>query len=577
MKSLEIIPLEDKTLNVIMVQKDYNEPFWLVEPTNHTPRKMLYSIFKPSIAFCTFLEKLVQRVNPEYAIEEQGNRTAKEFYENNVVAKLFKKHDVPFFAVDIDENARGYLASSIEEKKVLSDRIFDALDELSSMEKQLDRTSLKKEYLIAYSQCLQQEIEDAERDVKFSVRENWIVMGILDQARKLDEKEITCIYICSPEHVDGIKKLLESMDVRVEVIQLAKKLVSVSKKAPSEELSNLLESMQIQVKPVIRKTAEEAPHLLFFLDTDKRASPFDICMAYDAGFSAVIPYENVTPEDAKRIVQDAIFSRDPKGIRRTCFFIGGKDMEKAEEVLKVVRDTMFPPFEASIIIDPSGAYTTAAAMIAKVEEALSRSKLGELKDKRCAIFGTGAVGRIAAVLLTRLGCPTVIVSPNPKRTNGQEYIQGISKLLCERYAANAEGVYAPTLAEKIKVVKKADIIFCASATGVRVIEKEMLKELKLVKVIADINAVPPLGVEGIKLGDDMGEIAPGIFGVGALTIGRLKYKLEQKILREVRGNGKSLYNYTFALQLARRILREETVANELAVTLRYSPKAKKIS
>jgi zona occludens toxin (predicted ATPase) len=51
-------------------------------------------------------------------------------------------------------------------------------------------------------------------------------------------------------------------------------------------------------------------------------------------------------------VQDAIFSQRPKGIKRTCFFVGGKDMEKAEEVLKVVRETMFPPFQANTIIDP---------------------------------------------------------------------------------------------------------------------------------------------------------------------------------------------------------------------------------
>lgn len=574
MKTLEIFPLEDKVLNVIMVEKEYNEPFWLVELKNHTPRKMLYSVFKPSIAFCIFLEKLVQRVNPKYVVEEQGNRTAKEFCESNTVAEFLKKHNVPFFAVDIDENARGYLTSSVEEKKALNDRIFDALDELATVEKQSNENSVKKEYLIAYSQCLQQEIEEAEQKVKFSIRENWIVMGIMDHARRFRGKEITCIYICSPEHVSGVKKLLESLDVKVEVIQPAKKLVSVSTKVPSKELSNMLESMQIQVKPVIKKIADEVPHLLFFLDTDKRASPFDICMAYDAGFSAVIPYEDVSPEDAKRIVQDTIFSRGPKGVRHTCFFIGGKDMEKAEEVLKVVRDTMFPPFETSVVIDPCGAYTTAAAMIAKVEESLSRSKLGDLKDKHCAIFGTGAVGRVAAILLTRLGCPTVVVSPNSERINGQEYIQDLSKLLRERYAANVEGIHAPTPTEKIKVMKKADVIFCASAAGIRVIEKEMLNEFKLIKLIADINAIPPLGVEGIKLEDDMREIAPGVFSVGALTIGKLKYELEYTILREVRRNGKSLYNYTLALQLARHILREKTVANELAVTLTYPPKAK---
>ncbi len=567
--------MEEKILRVIIVEKEYSEPFWLIEPqNNYSSKNVLSSTFKPSIAFCNFLEKLIDEVNPDFATEEQGNRPANKFSEDNVLAQLFQKKGIPFSAVDIDENARGYLASLLEEKRQLRDRIVKALEGLSSKEK--DAQAIKSEYLIAYGQCLQQEINEAEHEVKFSVRESWIAMGILENARKLEREEITCLHISSPEHVSGVKKLLESVNVEIETIKPTKKLFSTHKKAPPEELEDLLRSMQIQVKPVIKKTAEEAPNILFFLDTDKRASPFDICMAYDAGFSVVIPYENVTTEDAKRIVQDAIFSRDPKGIKRTCFFIGGKDMEKAEEVLKVARDSMFPPFEANTIIDPGGAYTTAAAMIAKVEDALACSKLGSLKDKRCAIFGTGAVGRVASILLARLGSDAMIVSPNPERVNGDEYVENLSNFLRNRYAVNVEGVFAPTPIKKVEVIKKADVIFCASVAGVRVVSKEMLNELKLAKVIADINAVPPLGVEGIKLEDDMREIAPGIFGIGPLTIGRLKYKLEKEMLKEARRNGKGvIYNYNYSFQLARKILKGEISAVKLSVTLNYPPKEQK--
>lgn len=575
MKSLEIAPLEKKLLRVIIVEKEYSEPFWLIEPQNNrTPKNMLSSVFRPSIAFRNFLEKLINEVNSDFATEELGNRSITKFNENNALAQLFKSKGVPLYPVDIDENAKGYLLSLMEEKKQLRDRIVQALEELPS--KGNITWSIEKEYLMAYGQCLQQEIDEMEREAKFSVRERWIAMEILENARKLEKEEITCLHISSPEHVNGVKKLLESVDVEVETIQPTKKLLFVNKKAHPEELEDLLTSMQIQIKPVVKKTAEEAPNILFFLDTDKRASPFDICMAYDAGFSVVIPYENVTPEDAKRIVQDAIFSRDPKGIKHTCFFIGGKDMEKAEEILKVARDSMFPPFEASTIIDPGGAYTTAAAMIAKVEDALTRSKLGNLKDKRCAIFGTGAIGRVAAILLAHLGCDVMIVSPNPERADGDEYVANLSNLLRSKYGVDVGGVFAPTSSKKVEVIERADVIFCASVAGIRIISKEMLNEIKLAKVIADINAVPPLGVEGIKLEDDMREIALGIFGIGALTIGRLKYKLEREILKEARRNGKgTVYNYNYAFQLVRKILKGEIPAVKLAVTLNYPPKDQK--
>ena len=89
------------------------------------------------------------------------------------------------------------------------------------------------------------------------------------------------------------------------------------------------------------------------------------------------------------------------------------------------------------------------------------------------------------------------------------------------------------------------------------------------KIMADINAIPPLGIEGIKLEDDMREIRPGIFGIGALTIGRLKHKVEKEMLKEVRRNGKGTYNYNFALQLARKLLVEKIRPAKLALTLSY--------
>ncbi|MEM2766705.1 MAG: NAD(P)-dependent methylenetetrahydromethanopterin dehydrogenase [Candidatus Bathyarchaeia archaeon] len=573
MKTLEITPLEGKKLKVIIVEKEYSEPFWVIEPlNNHTPKNMLLSRFKPSVAFCSFLEKLTDEVKPDFITEELGNRSPKEFNENNAIAQIASKRNIPIYAVDMDENAKGYIASLMEEKKELRNRILKALETLP------DEENAEREYLEAYGQCLQQEFEEMEKEAKFSIRESWIVMGILENARKLDKEELTCLHISSPEHVSGVKKLLESVDVDVETVHPVKKLVLSKEKASTAEIEDLLKSMQIQVKPVIQKTSEEAPYILFFLDTDERASPFDICMAYDAGFNVVVPYENVTPGEARKIVQDAIFSRDPKGVKRTCFFIGGKDMDKAEDVLKVVRESMFPPFQANIIIDPAGAYTTASAMVAKVEDAIAKFKLGSLKDKTVAVFGTGAVGRVAAILLAKLGCKVTIVSPNPERRDGEEYITKLANSLREKYGVNVNGVFAPTPAKKAEVVNSHEVILCASVAGARIITKEVLNEAKFVKVIADVNAVPPLGVEGMKLDDDMREILPGIFSIGALTIGRLKYKLEREILREARRNNKAtVYSYNYAMELARKILKGEISPAKLTVTVSYPSKKKEAS
>jgi methylene-tetrahydromethanopterin dehydrogenase len=572
MKTLEVKPLEKEKLNVLIMEKEYNEPFDTAETSPSNNSNPLNSLHRPSIGFYKFLENVVGKVRLDFATEELGMRSEKDFYENNILAEIFRKSSVPFFPVDIDENAMTYLKTDIDKKLEQRDQVLKALDHLS---KQKEGDSTERDYLVAYGQAMQLGIEEQEHEVKFPIRESWIVMGILDHAKEITGKdEITCLHVCSPEHVEGTKKLLESLEVKVETAKLSKKVISANAEVPSaHELQDWLQSMQIQVKPVIGKASEDSPYLLFYLDTDVKASPFDICMAYDVGYDAVIPYENVTPEDANLIVQDALLSRGPKGVKHTAFLIGGKNAERAEDVFKAVKDAMFPPFKTSIVVDPAGAYTTAAAMVAKVESALLVSKLGELKDKTIAILGTGAVGQIAAVLLAKMGCNVMIVSLNPKRVDGKEHAENIAKLLAKDHGVQVQGIFAPTPASKIEVLKKADVVMCAGIKGIRLVDKEMLNELKHIKVLLDINAVPPFGVEGIELKDDMREMMPGIFTIGALTVGNLKHKVEKEILKEARSNGKEEYNYNIALPMARTLLQKKLFP-KLTLTLNYSPSKK---
>ncbi len=571
MNALEIEPLEKKSLKVLILEKEYNEPFWLTQPSSSSSPQALQSIFKPSIGFYKFLENVIAKVKLDFATEELGMRSEKDFFNKNILAEIFRKSSIPFFPLDIDMNAKTYLASVLDKKIELRDRAVETLDNLS---KQKDKDqSAERDYLVAYGQSLQSEIEEQEQEIKYPIRESWIVMDMLEHARETKaEDEVTCLHICSPEHVAGIRKLLESLEVNVEIARLSKKIISASAEVPApHELENWLQSMQIQVKPILKKGSENAPHLLFYLDTDVKASPFDICMAYDVGYDAVIPYENVTPEEAQLIVQDALLSRGPKGVKHTCFLIGGKKAQRAEDVCKAVKDSMFPPFKTSIIIDPAGAYTTAAAMVAKAESALLSSKLGQLKDKTCAILGTGAVGQIAAVLLAKMGCSVTIASLNPKRVDGKEHAEKIAELIAKDHGVQVYGVYAPTPASKIGIMKNADLIMCAGIRGLRLIDKEMLNEVKHIKVLLDINAVPPFGVEGIKLKDNMREMMPGIFTIGALAVGNLKHKVEKEILKDAQTSDKELYNYSTALPIARKLLQKELFP-KLALTLSYQPK-----
>src|ERR1700730_10509403 len=101
-------------------------------------------------------------------------------------------------------------------------------------------------------------------------------------------------------------------------------------------------------------------NILHMVTPLKHMSPFDVNMALDAGYDAVLPYASVTLDEITGLVQDAIFSRPPKTGVRTGFFIGGRNASLALDMLETAKKALVPPFGISFLADPSGSFTTAA-------------------------------------------------------------------------------------------------------------------------------------------------------------------------------------------------------------------------
>ena len=53
-------------------------------------------------------------------------------------------------------------------------------------------------------------------------------------------------------------------------------------------------------------------NILHMVTPTKHTSPFDVNMALDAGYDAVVTYNNVTLDEITGLVQDTIFSRPPR-------------------------------------------------------------------------------------------------------------------------------------------------------------------------------------------------------------------------------------------------------------------------
>ena len=296
------------------------------------------------------------------------------------------------------------------------------------------------------------------------------------------------------------------------------------------------------------------PYLLHIFNPTKNVSPFDVNMAYEAEFDGVIPYSNVTLEEVHALTQDTIFSRGPKGVKRTGIFIGGRDFGLAIDMFKRARTAMVPPFEVSVFADPSGAVTTAAALVACVEYWVAATARTSLENRKVCIFGgTGPVGTCTAVLLSNCNADVHIASHR-----GEHVANEIAEECNARFNTRVKGKSHRTEEETTELINSAEIIIGAAKAGVRLATAKQLSRSRKLLVAADVNAVPPAGFEGVDV-NDYGKALPTregtAVGVGALAIGDVKYKVHKRVFEDMLAADTALYyGHAESFQVARTIV-----------------------
>jgi methylene-tetrahydromethanopterin dehydrogenase len=297
----------------------------------------------------------------------------------------------------------------------------------------------------------------------------------------------------------------------------------------------------------------DKPHILHLFTPAAQASPFDVNMAYDAGYHAVVPYTGMRVADVTALTQDAIFSRGPKGVKRTGIFIGGRDLALALEMLDAARKAMVPPFEVSVFVDPSGAFTTAAAAVAVVERRLKASfSVGLAGNSVLVVGGTGPVGTAAAILAAQEGARVRLAS-----SSALDRAQAACRMVRSRYQLEVEPVLADGGSLEA-LVADAQVVIAAAKAGVEVMPASALTKARALLVAADVNAVPPAGIAGVGVMDDGAALAAGsgkATGIGALAIGNVKYQVERAMFEQMLGADKALYlDFRHAFAKAREVV-----------------------
>lgn len=256
--------------------------------------------------------------------------------------------------------------------------------------------------------------------------------------------------------------------------------------------------------------------LLLQLDSSRLPSVFDQVVAYDAGADVVMSYGGVTETDVRDLIHGCIFTRGPKDLNNTAVWIGGTNMSAGEQLLAVAIDSLFGPFKVSIMLDSNGSNTTAVAAVVKIEKAV-----GDLRGKRAVVLaGTGPVGQRAAGLLAKAGARVTITSR--KAEQGERARRAIG----ERFGVQVEAATMPDPSHAAEVLEGAEILLNSGPAGVLMVPKPAWARRPGLRVAVDLNAVPPLGIEGVEL-NDAGVEREGVIVFGAFGVGNFKTKLHK--------------------------------------------------
>lgn len=259
--------------------------------------------------------------------------------------------------------------------------------------------------------------------------------------------------------------------------------------------------------------------ILVQLDTDDQPSVFDAVVAVDAGVEHIFRHAGITAENVRDRVHGAIFTRGPADLKSTAIFIGGSDVTAAEAVLAAVKKSFFGPLSVSVMLDPNGANTTAVAAVLCVARHLKFAESTAL-----VLAATGPVGARVVRLLAREGARVKAASRSADRASA----------VCDAVrqavpAANLTPVGVTSLAELTAALTGVSVVVAAGAAGVQLVSEAVRRSASELKVAVDLNAVPPVGLQGVDVMDG-GTDRFGVACYGAIGVGGTKMKIHKQAI-----------------------------------------------
>jgi methylenetetrahydrofolate/methylenetetrahydromethanopterin dehydrogenase (NADP+) len=229
----------------------------------------------------------------------------------------------------------------------------------------------------------------------------------------------------------------------------------------------------------------------------------------------------------------------------------------------MAQDALFAPFSVSIMLDSNGSNTTAVAAVVKIEE-----MLGDLAGKKILILaGTGPVGQRAAGLLAKGGADVTITSRKPEQ--GEKARQFISA----RFNVQVNAVTMNDPAALSGLLQGVEVLLNSGPAGIQMVPNQIWSAADSLEMAVDLNAVPPLGIEGVEV-NDAGTKRNGVVVFGAFGVGNFKTKLHKACVARLFTRNDLVLDAEAIAEIARELLGTKEPARKESAS-RRAPDARK--
>ena len=209
---LELKPLKKKHLKLILVESEFPIDWWFEAP-NDVKEDIVWRLNLISREYIALIEGLIKKYKPEFALEERPNSWDYTSNETDPLKLLFQKHKIPFKHADISENAELYLSAALEEHREALPKLETRIKEIIEKNGDVLKENPFFQELILWKEYLKRDYDEQEDDVRYKVREAWMMMNILNLAKQLEGERLKGLFICDLRHFQGLDKLADELGV----------------------------------------------------------------------------------------------------------------------------------------------------------------------------------------------------------------------------------------------------------------------------------------------------------------------------------------------------------------------------